>query len=162
MGEGIRHSLLLETDPEGRFSHLELSTAAGLLTLHPEPDGTLHGHAVVEDGIRHVVGLPWEAAGVVVLEDSVVCVLAVARLLGGALVADLSVEQHGVWIAPTLAVEINPVRVGRAGDTWRLGSNGPVEIDARGVPRLTAGAVWALDDVEDVTVARERDADPRG
>ena len=50
-GEGIRSSLLLELDPDGRFSHLELSTAAGLLTLHPEPDGTLHGNAVTAEGI---------------------------------------------------------------------------------------------------------------
>src|SRR5689334_12470317 len=47
---GIRHSLLLETDPDGRFNHLELSTEGGLLTLHPEGDGTLHGNAVVDHG----------------------------------------------------------------------------------------------------------------
>ena len=30
----------------GRFSHLELAAAAGLWTLHPEGDGTLHGNHV--------------------------------------------------------------------------------------------------------------------
>ena len=57
--EGIVARLLLETDPDGRFAHLELSTAAGLLTLHPEGDGTLHGNAVTADGVEHVVGVPW-------------------------------------------------------------------------------------------------------
>ena len=33
---GVVSSLLLETDPDGRFSHTELATPAGLLTLHPE------------------------------------------------------------------------------------------------------------------------------
>ena len=61
---GIKTSLLLETDPSGLFAHLELSTPTGLLTLHPETDGSLHGHAVVgergeELGVEHVVGLAW-------------------------------------------------------------------------------------------------------
>ena len=56
----LRHSLLLETAADGAFSHLELSTPAGLLTLHPEGDGTLHGNAIEAGGIRHVVGLPWD------------------------------------------------------------------------------------------------------
>ena len=60
-GSGVRSSLLLELDPDGRFSHLELSTAAGLLTLHPEGDGTIHGNAVTTAGLTHVIGLPWDA-----------------------------------------------------------------------------------------------------
>ena len=45
-GPAVRHALLLETDPTGRFSHLELASAAGLWTFHPEADGTLHGNHV--------------------------------------------------------------------------------------------------------------------
>ena len=52
-------SLLLESFTDRRFAHLELSTAAGLLTLHPESDGTLHGNAVLTDGVDHIVGLAW-------------------------------------------------------------------------------------------------------
>jgi len=66
-------SLLLELDPAGRFSHLELATAGGLLTLHPEPDGTLHGNAVTAAGIRHIRGMPWAADGVIVVAGSAVC-----------------------------------------------------------------------------------------
>ena len=53
-----------------RFAHLELSTAAGLLTLHPERDGTLHGNAVTAAGMRHVVGLPWPADSLLVVHGS--------------------------------------------------------------------------------------------
>jgi len=53
-------SLLLELDPRRRFSHLELATAVGLLTLHPEGDGSLHGNAVEATGVRHVVAVPWQ------------------------------------------------------------------------------------------------------
>ena len=90
--EAIRSSLLLELDPDGRFSHLELSTAAGLLTLHPEGDGTLHGNAVIAGGVRHVTGLPWDPDGTVLLDGSAVC-RAAARGRGGiAIGLDLDVR----------------------------------------------------------------------
>jgi hypothetical protein len=72
-GEGIRSSLLLELDTDGRFSHLELSTAAGLLTLHPEGDGTLHGNVVTARGIEHIRGLPWARDTAIDLDGSSVC-----------------------------------------------------------------------------------------
>ena len=77
-------SLLLETDPGGRFLHTELSTAAGLLTLHPEGDGTLHGNAVVsaESVVEHVRGLPWDTDAVPLLHGSVVCLAAAIDLIG--------------------------------------------------------------------------------
>lgn len=44
--------LLLETDPAGSWTRLELATAAGLLTLHPDPDGRrVHGNVVTERGV---------------------------------------------------------------------------------------------------------------
>ncbi len=145
-GEGIAHSLLLETDPAGRFSHLELSTPSGLLTLHPESDGTLHGHAIVSDGVEHVAGLDWEPDAIVVIDDSVVCVIAAAHLLRPTLAAGASLARHAAWIPPTLWVEIRPVRVGRAaGGTWQLGSQGAVELDATGLPLLQGGEIWRLD-----------------
>ena len=49
-GADVVHALLLETDPNGRFSHLELARADGLWTFHPEVDGTLHGNHV---RVRH-------------------------------------------------------------------------------------------------------------
>jgi len=71
-GEGIVSSLLLETAPDRRFAHLELSTAAGLLTLHPEVDGTLHGNTVSAAGVAHVVAVPWPEGSVLLIEGSAI------------------------------------------------------------------------------------------
>ena len=123
VGEGIRSSLLLELDPEGRFSHLELSTAAGLLTLHPEGDGTLHGNVVTADGVAHVVGLPWDADTSVLLDGSTVCRAAAAHDAG-----------HG------------SLRIGL--DLGLRPTSDPLDaiaLDADGLPVLEAGATWPLE-----------------
>lgn len=50
---------LFETSPSGRTERLEMASAAGLLTLHPDRDGfTLHGNVVTPAGIRHLT-FPW-------------------------------------------------------------------------------------------------------
>jgi hypothetical protein len=54
-------SLLLEVSAAGRPTRLEMTTAAGLLTLHPEPDeSAVHGNVVSEDGVEHLA-FPWGA-----------------------------------------------------------------------------------------------------
>lgn len=73
--DGTSLAALLETDPDGRPTRLELAGAAGLLTLHPEPDErSAHGNVVSAAGVRPLVapwgpgwrfaveGLPWLAA----------------------------------------------------------------------------------------------------
>jgi hypothetical protein len=48
-------TLLLEVDGAARTARLELSSAEGLLTLHPSVDRReLHGNVVAPDGIRHL------------------------------------------------------------------------------------------------------------
>jgi hypothetical protein len=74
----IVHSLLLETGPDRRFSHLELSTGGVLLTLHPEPDGTLHGNRVDRDGIQHITGVAFDPDGPVLIDESVIAAAAAA------------------------------------------------------------------------------------
>jgi hypothetical protein len=143
--DAIAHSVLLEVDPDGRFSHLELSTPAGLLTLHPEGDGTLHGHAVVDDGVKHVAGLQWQPEAIVVIDDSVVCVLAAAQLLQSTVAPGSSVARQAAKISPSLAVEVGPIAVARAAATWQLGANAPIEIDGSGEPRLNGGETWPLE-----------------
>ncbi len=69
---GVLRAVLFETDPAGRVVRLEMSTAAGLLTLHPDRNGAvLHGNVVTPEGLRHltlgeatlfVVGSPAAAA----------------------------------------------------------------------------------------------------
>ena len=125
-GDAIRSSLLLELDPDGRFSHLELSTAAGLLTLHPEADSTLHGNAVTSSGIRHVVGLAWDRDGAIWLSGSSVCLAAGRRPDGSRAVTWLEVGLD-------LALEMRAAR-----PDWTL-------VDADGLPVLRDGAAWPLE-----------------
>ena len=56
----------VETDPDGRFLRLEAATAAGLLSLHREPDGSLHGNRVGERGIDHLTVEAPAPAGVLI------------------------------------------------------------------------------------------------
>jgi hypothetical protein len=145
-GEGMAHSLLLETDPDGRFSHLELSTMSGLLTLHPEGQAALHGHSVVSDGVEHVQGERWDADGIVLVEDSVVCRVAAVHALDRLIEASSSKGHLAVVIPATLWLEIVPVRVERiVADTWRFGAEEPFIVDERGLPSLVGGEIWPLE-----------------
>jgi hypothetical protein len=118
-------SLLLETDPAGRFAHTELSTAAGLLTLHPEADGTLHGNVVTDGGLRHVRGLPWTTSSVVLVEGSVIASAAATRILGGSVA-------HGVRITLEL-------------DVVAINETVSLEVDADGLPVFSDAATWPLE-----------------
>ncbi len=128
VGEGIRTSLLLELDVERRFSHLELSTAAGLLTLHPEGDGTLHGNAVIAGGVAHVIGLPWDPGSVVLLEGSPVCRAAAVRD------GSSRGEVPALTIALDLRLDLGTAVIDPA--EWA---------DEAGLPRLVAGNTWPLE-----------------
>ena len=44
----------VELDANGRFARLESVAAPGLLTLHREPDGSLHGNRVTGAGVEHL------------------------------------------------------------------------------------------------------------
>jgi hypothetical protein len=49
---GLLSDLMLEVNGGGRPTRLEIATPAGLLTLHPEPDGrSAHGNVVTPDGV---------------------------------------------------------------------------------------------------------------
>ena len=122
-------SLLLETDADGRFSHTELSTAAGLLTLHPERDGTLHGNVVTTDGVRHVVGRQWDVDAVLLLEGSPIAAAA-ARFA--------SPGDHGYLVRLDLTLE--PLE-GGAGKEPVAG----LALDADGLPILDAATTWPLE-----------------
>jgi hypothetical protein len=74
----VLSSLLLETFPDRHFAHTELSTGAGLLTLHPEPDGTLHGNVVTSGGIEHIAGVAWPNDCLLVVHGSPISLAAAA------------------------------------------------------------------------------------
>ncbi len=143
---GLRHSLLLETSPEGRFSHLELSTPAGLLTLHPEPDGTLHGNVIETGGIRHVVGLPWDGGGVADIEGSAIAGAACARLLAGELDAGGTARRAVLRITTELLITTGPGLIERPdAETWRIAGGAPWRVDAAGLPILREAESWPLE-----------------
>ena len=143
---GLRHSLLLETAPDGGFSHLELSTPAGLLTLHPEPDGTLHGNVIETGGIRHVVGLPWDRRGVVDIEGSAVVGAACARLLAGEVEAGASARRTVLRITTELLITTGPANIDRTdAETWRIAGGAPCRVDGAGLPVLPDAESWPLE-----------------
>jgi hypothetical protein len=126
----VGHSLLFELNPDGRFAHLELTTSAGLLTLHPEGDGTIHGNAVTAAGITHVRGLPWDQDDVVLVERSIVCQVVAAQWQIARALDALGV----VRVAPDLSVARERTAVALA------------RVDARGLPVLDDAQQWPLEE----------------
>jgi hypothetical protein len=155
-GHAVASSLLLETDPAGRFVHLELSTPSGLLTLHPEADATLHGHAIVSDGVEHVEGLPWDADGLAMLEGSTICRLAAVACLADVIAVGTSRAHLAAVIPATLWLDVKPIRIERIDAmSWRFADEKPFTVDARGLPILRGGEIWPLERGEE-PVARHR------
>jgi hypothetical protein len=128
----VASSLLLETFPDGRFAHTELSTAAGLLTLHPEADTTLHGNAITGTGIRHVRGIAWPDGSVLLVEGSPIAAAAAARFRA------TRAPDAGRLLEVTLDLELRaidaPLRGPAAG------------IDGDGLPMLDDSESWPLED----------------
>ncbi len=146
-GRGPISSLLLETDADGRFNHLELSTAAGLMTLHPEADGTIHGNAVTATGVRHVVGLPWLPDGIVLLEGSAITTAAAITLVRGSIGEATSSAAPALAIGLDLSVERRSVRVDRLPDgTWQFNGRAAIGVGMAGVPSLPDAEDWPLEE----------------
>jgi hypothetical protein len=130
-------SLLLETFPDRRFAHLELSTPAGLLTLHPEDDGTLHGNVVTAADLRHVAGLPWPAGSVVVVDGSAISIAAAAWFLATeGRPSDPAARRPIVLVDPSLGVKASSI-------PWDGLSHD--RIDADGLPLLASPTSWPLE-----------------
>ena len=146
---GLRHALLLETDPAGRFLHLELATPAGLLTLHPEPDGTLHGNHVRPRGagIRHVVGWPFAPDDTIVVEGSPISLAAIAWPRAASVAEGSFVDVAGVVIGAGGELDAVPsIRIEHlTGSRWQVGEWPPLEVDVAGLPVLDGGATGPLE-----------------
>lgn len=57
----LLRAVLIETSVAGRPARLEMTTRAGLLTLHPEADeSAIHGNVVGAEGVRHLA-FGWSA-----------------------------------------------------------------------------------------------------
>ena len=144
---GIRHSLLFETGSDRRFGHMELASAAGLLTLHPEGDATLHGNLVDGTGVRHIVGLPWDRDAVVDLAGSAITAAAAAWLLDRAPGArEDGIEVAVLRISANLELEVAATTVTPVGDaSWRAADGTTFAAGRDGLPVLDAAAEWPLE-----------------
>jgi hypothetical protein len=130
-------SLLLETFPDRRFAHMELATAAGLLTLHPEPDATLHGNAVTTSGVRHVAGLAWPDGSVLVVDGSAIAIAAAAWFLATQPPpADPDARWPVVLVDPLLEVKASSMPADALSHD---------RLDPDGLPVLDDGIDWPLE-----------------
>ena len=115
---------LAELDDRGLFARLELTTASGLLTFHPEPDGaSAHGNVTGPDGVRPVA-TPWAAGWGIELEGDA---------FGSALLAGrepMLVVAGDLSLRPTADEPSTP----------------PLALDDRGVPMLTDAREWPLEE----------------
>jgi hypothetical protein len=142
----IVSSLLLETDPTGRFLHTELSTPAGLLTLHPEGDGTIHGNTVTRAGIGHVRGLPWRPDAILVIDGSTIAACAAAQLIGRLVGSRRPTSWQAVTIDPGLVAAAGVVAVDRVGEAgWRIGSMAAIQVTPARLPVLAESEEWPLE-----------------
>ena len=142
-GGAVVHALLLETHPDGRFSHMELARADGLWTFHPEGDGTLHGNHVggSEAGVQHVEGWRFGPDEALVLEGSPIGNAAVVDRWRGSVAVGGTVVIGGVVIGQDgvlrreEALTIARSSVGG----WRVAGGTPFELDDAGLPAFPDG-----------------------
>jgi hypothetical protein len=142
-------ALLLETLPDGTVTKLELTTAAGLLTVHPE-GSTLHGNVARPGGMEHVA-LPWSAGHVLIVVGTPATAAAAACVLEPRIGVGEGHTVPGASIGSGLAVTPATFRVARVADRrWHMldagsGARLTVDLDADGVAILAGAVSWPLE-----------------
>jgi hypothetical protein len=145
------HALVLETDPEGRFAHLELARADGLWTFHPEGDRTLHGNHVggARPDVRHVAGWAFGPDDALVVDGSPLALAAIAwhwaqtLAPGGVAPAEVGgvlLRSNGELV-PVPALRIERLSVKR----WQVGEGSAFDVDRAGLPILVGGTIRPLE-----------------
>lgn len=143
----LLEDLLLELDPAGRLSKIELAGPGGLLSLHPE-GSWLHGNVVGGAGVRHL-RQTWTADHVVLVEGSPVTEAAVVRGgRAGGLGERTRVE--AILVAADLSIHVATADLERVSNDAVLiiidGERRYVRLDADGVPEeLRSGGDWPLE-----------------
>jgi hypothetical protein len=153
-GNGVQHALLLETSPDGRFSHLELARAGGLWTFHPEGDGSLHGNAVERDvpEVRHVAGWAFAPDDLMLVEGSPLSAAAIAWHASTSRTGDTehateATGRAGVILRVDGSIHaVQRIRVDSFTDrSWQIGDEPPIAIDDAGLPLLAGGVIRPLE-----------------
>ena len=141
----ISHVLLLELDPAGRPNRLELTTPAGLLTLHPSSDGQeIHGNVVTTtgEGVRPLA-FDWGPEHELEVAGRPLATLVALHRRRDRVPLGASEDVAVLAIGPGLDVAVATRRVTRLAATrWRAGA-AELEMDEDG---LTLGGVrWPLE-----------------
>jgi hypothetical protein len=146
---GLAHAVTLETGHAGQWLRLEVAAPAGLLSLHPDRDGSINGNVVSKAGVRHI------AKGVVQpplvdVRDSLVAETALCRALERLVATGEGSTVSVVRVLPTLEVEVAALQVMRTdARRWELtDAEGirTVSMGDRGAPVTSdAGAKWPLE-----------------
>ena len=135
----------VELDADGRFARLESAAAGGLLSVHREADGSLHGNRVVERGIDHLT-LPAPAPGAAVVGFGPIgaAIASAGMPAGGAAVDVVEVgDDLGVRV-----VEASARRIATGTLELRIGSGvRRVRLDDAGLPAADDGpsTSWPLE-----------------
>jgi hypothetical protein len=136
-GGTFTSSVLLEVGTDGRPARLEVGTTAGLLTLHPDTTGSLHGNAVTADGVRHLT-LRWSDEHELEVEPVAISAAVTAHRLGRSVPVGERTVVPVVAIALDFAVdEVTRRYVRLDAATWRIERDGDprtVAVDDRGLP----------------------------
>jgi hypothetical protein len=124
----------LETDAAGRFLRLESACAAGLLTLHREADGSVHGNRVSERGVDHLTVEPPVPDGVLIGATE----LGVAALAGSLTLEGprSTLDVLETFDALGIRIASENIRVDEPG-TWDVRTNRQARrahLDADGLP----------------------------
>jgi hypothetical protein len=145
------HGVLIETGPSGDLRRVEITTAAGLLTLHPDPDGAaIHGNCARDGGVDHV-GLAWSGAHILMFGGSPLTAAVAIRSLEGRLEPGCGRSVPAIEVAPDLSVRPATWRVARVGERrWHLlaadgGQRTSAEVDPDGLPVLAEGRRWPME-----------------
>jgi hypothetical protein len=149
-GEAIARSVLLEVAPDGHPTRLEVATAAGLLTLHPETDGSaLHGNVVTPEGIRHLTFVWSEGHALVVAASPIAAAILCRSLTDRVLAPATQVKGDGVVIDDALDPAASTWTAERlSADRWSLrwdGGSIECRLDESGLPVLDDAASWPLE-----------------
>jgi len=129
---GLAHTVTMETGHAGQWLRLEVAAPAGLLSLHPERDGSINGNVVSEVGVRHVA-LGVVQPALVDVRDSLAAETALCRALERIVAAGEGSVVTVVQVASSLAVAVVELAVRRLNlRTWEL-------TDADGIRTVTMG-----------------------
>ena len=150
LGDATVQALLLETDRDRRFSHLELARADGLWTFHPERDGTLHGnHVRPDDGaVEHVRGWPFGHDDALVVEGSPIAVAALVWARATELAPGATASVGGGRHRRRRRAQPRRRRSGSSACRRRAGGSAtgrPVDVDPDGLPLLDGGSRQPLE-----------------